>query len=249
MEKMVIAVCGKGGVGKTVFSTLLSRTLIDANIRPLLLIDADPMGGLTAAIGEGPVHSLAGIRDRIIASARKRETADVASQLEYLLLEALVERDYYSLLAMGRSEEKGCFCPANDLLRDSIDLLVSKFSVVLIDAEAGIEQISRDVTRHVTGIVCIVDGSRRSTDTVRQIVKMVSPTKVSVVGNRLTAKEMSQLPGDLELLGAIPENGALRQFDREGRSLWELPADNEAVLAARGIAQALWRAESSFATA
>jgi CO dehydrogenase maturation factor len=194
------------------------------------------MGGLTTAIGEGPVHSLAGIKDRLIASARKGEAADVASQLEYLLLEALVERDDYSLLAMGRSAEKGCFCPANALLRSSIDLLVSRFSVVLIDAEAGIEQINRDVTRHVTGIICILDGSQRSIDTVRQIVKMVSSTRVSVVANRLSAKEIIQLPGDVELLGSIPENEAVRQFDREGRSLWELPADNEAVLAVLGIA-------------
>jgi CO dehydrogenase maturation factor len=248
MEKMVIAVCGKGGVGKTVFATLLSRALIDASIRPLL-IDADPMGGLTGAIGEGPIHSLSAIRDRLIASARKGEAADVAHQLEYLLLEALVERDDYSLLAMGRSAEKGCFCPANDLLRSSIDLFVAKFSFVLIDAEAGIEQINRDVTRHVTKIIGILDGSQRSIDTVRQIVKMVIPIRVSVVANRLSMKEMRQLPGDLELLGSIPENEAVRQFDREGRSLWELPADNEAVLAMRGIALAIGGAESCFSTA
>lgn len=236
MENLVIAVCGKGGVGKTAFSALLSRVLIDASIRPLL-IDADPMGGLTGAIGEGPGHSLAAIRDRLIASARKGEAADVAHQLEYLLLEALVERDDYSLLAIGRSAEKGCFCPANDLLRSSIDLFVAKFSVVLIDAEAGIEQINRDVTRQVTEIICILDGSQRSIDTVRQIVQMVHPTPVSVVANRLAVKEMHHLPGDVELLGSIPENEAVRQFDREGRSLWELPADNEAVLAVQGIAQ------------
>ena len=246
MEKEVIAVCGKGGVGKTVFSALLSRTLIDADIRPLLLIDADPVGGLTAAIGEVSLHSLAGIRDQLIASARKGEAADVGNRMEYLLLEALVERDNYSLLAMGCSDQKGCFCPANELLRLSIDLIISKFSVVLIDAEAGVEQINRDVTRHVTGIICIMDGSQRSIDTVRLITKMVSPTRVSVVANRLTVKDLAQLPGDIELLGSIPENEALREFDREGRSLWELPSDNEAVLAVRGIVQAIGWAKGSF---
>jgi CO dehydrogenase maturation factor len=246
MENVVIAVCGKGGVGKTVFSALLSRTLINAGIRPLLLIDADPVGGLTAAIGEGPAYSLAGVRDQLIASARRKEAADVANQLEYLLLEALVERDNYSLLAMGHSAEKGCFCPANELLRSSMDHIVSKFSVVLIDAEAGIEQINRDVTHHVTRVICILDGSQRSIDTVRLIAKMVSPVRVSVVANRLTVKGLNQFPEDIELLGSVPENEAIREFDREGRSLWELPADNEAILAVRSIAQAIGCAKGSF---
>jgi CO dehydrogenase maturation factor len=239
MEKQVIAVCGKGGVGKTAFSAILSRVLIDADIRPLLLIDADPAGGLAAAINESAIDSLAAVRDRLIASARKGETMDVASKLDYLLLRALVERQKYSLLAMGHSSEKGCFCPANSLLRRAIDLLVSAFVVVLIDAEAGIEQINRDVTRGVTQIITVLDGSQKSISTLRLIAEMVHSTPISVVGNRMAPKELSKLPGNLELIGVVPENQALRQFDCEGRSLWELPPENEAVVAVRDIAKVL----------
>lgn len=239
MEKQVIAMCGKGGVGKTAFSAILSRVLIDAGIQPLLLIDADPVGGLTTAISESAVSSLAAVRDRLIASARKSETMDVANQLDYLLLQTLVERQNYSLLAMGHSSEKGCFCPANALLRAAIDLLVSSFAVVLIDAEAGIEQINRDITRRVTRIITVLDGSQKSIATLRLIVKMVHSTPISVVGNRLAVKDLGQLPENLELIGLVPENQTLRKFDCEGRPLWELPPENEAVVAVRNIAQAL----------
>jgi CO dehydrogenase maturation factor len=239
VKRQIIAVCGKGGVGKTAFSALLSRVLIDAGIQPLLLIDADPAGGLTLAIGERSVSTLAAVRDRLIASARKGEAIHAANELDYLLLQSLVERKSYSLLAMGHSSEKGCFCPANEFLRAAIDVLVSAFAAVLIDAEAGIEQINRDVTRRVDRIITVLDGSQKSVETLRLIMDMVGPTPISVVANRAATMDGCELPDGVELLGLIPENRTLRQFDRKGRPLWELPHDNRAVVAARQIAQRL----------
>jgi CO dehydrogenase maturation factor len=236
MERQVIAVCGKGGVGKTAFSALLSRVLIDSGVQPLLLIDADPAGGLTFAIGERSVNTLAGVRDRLIASARKGQSAQVANELDYLLLQALVERKTYSLLAMGHSAEKGCFCPANRFLKSAIDILISAFSAVLIDAEAGIEQINRDVTRRVSRIITVLDGSQKSVETLRLIRDMVADVPMSVVMNRGTGNKCGQdLPDGVEFLGVIPENKELRQFDREGRPLWTLAPANRALVAARKI--------------
>jgi CO dehydrogenase maturation factor len=151
----------------------------------------------------------------------------------------MVERKSYSLLAMGHSSEKGCFCPANEFLRAAIDVLVSAFSVVLIDAEAGIEQINRDVTRRVDRIITVLDGSQKSVETLRLIMDIVGPTPISVVANRVALKDGNLLPESVELLGLIPENRTLRQFDREGRPLWELPPGNRAVVAVRQIAQRL----------
>ena len=239
MENQIIATCGKGGVGKTVFSALLARVLIDAGIKPLLLIDADPAGGLTGAIGERTTDTLAGVRDRLIESARKGEATHAADQLDYLLLMALVERPHYSLLAMGHSLEKGCFCPANTLLRASIDKLISSFAAVLIDVEAGIEQINRDVTRFVTKVVALFDGSQRSIETVRLIREMVLPIPISAVANRMQVTDCDWFPEDLEVVGVIPEDRILQQFDREGQALWELPPENLALIAVRNIAKAL----------
>ena len=235
----VLAVCGKGGVGKTAFSALLSRALIESGVTPLLLVDADPVGGLTSAIGERAVDTLAGVRDRFIAEARrggKSGAADAAQLLDYSLLNALVERKGYALLAMGHNSEKGCFCPANKLLRSAIEGLVPAFAGVLIDAEAGIEQINRDVTARVTRVVAVVDASQRSLDTLRMIVEMVGPERVAVAANRCSEAESLSLPEGVPLLGRIPEDETLRRFDREGRSLWQLPVDNPALEAVGRIA-------------
>jgi len=71
--KPIFAICGKGGVGKTVFSALFARALKTAGVKPLLLIDADPAGGLVSAIGERVENTLAGVREKLIASARQAD--------------------------------------------------------------------------------------------------------------------------------------------------------------------------------
>ena len=240
-EKPVIAVCGKGGVGKTAAAALISRGMLDAGAGPILLIDADPAGGLVSALGERVGSTLAAARSKLVAAARgagDAEKESLARQLDYLVMESLEERGGYSLLAMGRMEEKGCFCPANTLLREAIDLLVGPFAVVLIDAEAGLEQISRQVTRRVTRVVAVHDGSARSADTVGMILAM-APGIVSVLGSRTAGPAGLCLPEGVEWLGAIPEDAEVSRFDRERRSLWDLPADNPARMAAGGVARKL----------
>ena len=238
-KKAIIAVCGKGGVGKTAFSALFSRILKEAAIKPLLLIDADPAGGLVSAIGEETSGSLAGVREHIISTARNAgdtEKTSLANQLDYLVMEVLSERSGYSFLAIGRSKEKGCYCPANSLLRGAIELLSEPFTVILIDAEAGLEQIQRQVTKDVTKVIAISDGSQRSRETIEHIVEMVGKERLSVVINRAPEAVRIAIPDDLELLGSIPEDDELKDFDRSGRPLWELSPDNKALLAVRDIA-------------
>jgi len=239
----ILAVCGKGGAGKTVVSALLSRAIIRSGGGPLLLVDADPAGGLGAAIGERAARTLADVRNGLVAAARtsgRSEALRLAEQVDYLLLEALVERRDYSFLAMGRPLEQGCYCPVNTLLREAIDALAASFAVVLIDAEAGLEQINRQVTRRLTMALAVVDGSRRSAETARVIAEMVGRGRVRAILNRAPRDTHgAALPEGLPLAGTIPEDVTVACYDRGGRPLWELPDENEAVEAARGIALAL----------
>jgi len=240
-QSPILAVCGKGGVGKTAFSALLARVFLEQETKPLLLIDADPAGGLVSAIGEGNTTTLADVRERLIASARQandtRKT-ELAHQLDYMVMEALLERDDYALLAMGRSEEKGCYCPVNTLLRDAIDLLAAPFAAVLIDAEAGLEQIQRQVTRNVSHVVAISDGSQRGDDTIGYIAELVGMDRLFVVANRCDLDDLN-IEKTIKILGALPEDEDLKIFDRKGKPLWDLPADNPALAALREIATGL----------
>lgn len=211
-------------------------------IKPLLLIDADPAGGLVSAIGEKVEKTLASAREELIESARGAKDAEksrLARDLDYLVMEALVEKRNYSLLAMGRMEAKGCFCPANTLLREAIDLLADPFSMVLIDAEAGLEQINRQVTRSVTRVIALSDGCARSIQTIELITQMVDPGLIGVIGNRVKDLDELNLAKGVEFLGIVPEDKDVKQFDRQGRSLWDLPSDNAALACVRAIAEKL----------
>ena len=239
---MILAVCGKGGVGKTAVTALLSRAALDAGIRPLLLVDADPVGGLVSAIGETTARSLGEVRSQVLQAARgstDAERARLADDLDYLVMEALCEREDYALLAMGRKLEKGCFCPVNNLLREALDGLIEPFAAVLIDAEAGIEQVNRQVTRRVNRVVVVTDGSARSAATLDTIALMVGTERCVEVRNRVRGEEIAVHTSLVPLAGRVPEDDMVRRFDADGRPLWELPADNPALVAARRLVESL----------
>ena len=107
-HKPIISVCGKGGVGKTVFSALLGRVIVENGLKPLLLVDADPVGGLVSAIGEKAVKTLSGVRDMFIEETRKGgrvSSRQIADQLDYFILNALVENHDYSFQVLTHSGE------------------------------------------------------------------------------------------------------------------------------------------------
>jgi len=241
-SRPIVAVCGKGGVGKTVVTALLARAVMARGVRPVLLIDADPVGGLTTALGETGLKTLAGVREKLIATARHGDAQarqQAAGQLDYFVLEALAEREGHALIAMGRTTEKGCFCPANTLLRKAIEVIVKAFPVTLIDAEAGVEQINRQVTDRITHAVVVTDGSKRSRDTLDVIVQMLGPERVRAVENRSREGVVWAPPPGVRFAGRIPEDELIRSFDAQGTALWDLPKDNPALLAADAIVDAL----------
>ena len=90
---MIIAVVGKGGVGKTTVTALLLRRLLDASETPVLAIDADPSSCLGSALGIAVERTLADVRE---STARGAATGPPSmSQAEWLALKAeeiLVER-------------------------------------------------------------------------------------------------------------------------------------------------------------
>ncbi|MBP1707455.1 MAG: Cobyrinic acid ac-diamide synthase, partial [Chloroflexi bacterium] len=121
--KKVIAITGKGGVGKTALTAMMTKKLAESRKRlKILVIDGDPAMGLSAALGVKARRTIGEAREKIINSARERN-AGIAVELDYLILETLTEEEGFSMLVMGRTETLGCFCPVNDLLRSAIEKL------------------------------------------------------------------------------------------------------------------------------
>jgi CO dehydrogenase maturation factor len=235
-----LAVLGKGGAGKTVFSALAARVLLDRGLSPLLLVDADPTGGLAWALGAGMGKTLGDVRAGLIRGAGQdgMSRGELASRVDWMALEALQEHGPWSLLAMGRTDTAGCFCPVNSLLRDAVTSLAGGHRAVILDAEAGLEQINRQVIRRVDACVVISDGSARGLHAARRIHEALTRTdqarEIGLVLNQAPDTPDPGIPA-LSLMGRVPRDPALAALDQAGRSLLELSDDSPALDEVRAI--------------
>jgi len=158
--------------------------------------------------------------------------------------------DSYSLLAMVRTESVGCFCPVNDLLREAIETLSKNFDLILIDGEAGLEQVNRKVVRRLDTLLIVTDATARGMQTAALIKKLVEVDKViecariGLIFNRAatgqdfieqSAKEMG-----LDLLGCIPEDANIARYDLLGKPIVGLPNTSPSVVAVKKLVQTVF---------
>jgi CO dehydrogenase maturation factor len=245
------AMCGKGGVGKTTLSALMVRHLAKKREKKILAIDADPSGGLASALGVKVAKSVDDIRKDLIHTikqGRGGDSKDTLNMLDYEIFDALEEAEGFALLAIGRPEDEGCYCKVNALLKDIISDLAGSFDYVLIDGEAGIEQINRRVMKTVDHMILVSDTSAKGISVVETIHEVatinnaVDCSRIVLVLNRVRSeKEVREISKRVpfELVGWIPEDDLIRDFDFEGRSLFELPPSSPAKENVAGILETL----------
>ena len=246
--KGVVAVCGKGGVGKTSLAAMLSRLALDDGTVRALAVDADPAGGLRLALGLPVKRTVNDLRKEVIAAAREKSTdsLNLAASIDYRLLEALTEHRNLAFLAVGRPEEEGCYCQVNTFLREAIESLSAHFDFTVIDAEAGVEQVNRRVMREVDTLLLVSDPTARGVKVAEAIKEVADGAmrygRAGLVLNRVRDEaEAARLAEStsLTLLGWLPEDETIRLFDEEGRSLLEMPAETPALSAARRLSAGL----------
>lgn len=229
----IIAVCGKGGVGKTSVSALITKLLCPDRQKKILAIDADPGRGLSFSLGVHSQKTVDTIRNELITRIKKGEQnlkEDLLSFLDYEIFNAIIERDNLAFLAIGRPESAGCYCRVNSLLKEIIAGIAGNFDFIVIDGEAGIEQVHRRVMERVTHLLLVSDVSARGIHVAQDILKVSKHTiafeKSGLLLNRVRPDEtISKLhiPETLERIGTVPEDTAIREFDIEGKSLLHLP--------------------------
>jgi len=242
---IILAVAGKGGVGKTTLAGAMIRHLTENKPDSrILAIDADPAVGLATCLGAEVELTLDDIRRKIIDSVeegRTREAMELVEESRFRVLDALTEMPGYAFLAIGRPEAEGCYCRINAYLKDVITMLSKEFDYVIIDCEAGIEQINRRVLEKVTHLLLVSDQSRKGVQvagTIKQVAdELVMYDKIGAVINRATNPDLNKyitIPG-VEILTYIDTDEYHAANDIQGKTVFELPPQSDVYRGTREI--------------
>ena len=236
MSKL-IAITGKGGVGKTTVSALLIKHLLAAGKSPALAIDADPNSCLDAALGVCVTATVGRVREEVKTAAGADANISKRELLRIKLEQGLVEANGFDLIAMGRPEGAGCYCYANNILKDIIAEISSQYPYVVLDNEAGLENLSRRIVQKVDLLVLVSDASNAGLQTLLRLHELagemaLSYGKLALVINRLRD---GKLPGRMDeirektradIIIGLPEDGELTAFAESSRSFLEISDSN-----------------------
>jgi len=242
---MKLAVSGKGGVGKTTFSSLLIRTFNQMGKR-VLAIDADPDANLAAGVG---IENA----DRIVPIAEMKELvldrtgAQPGSIGGFFKLNPKVDDlpdalsatlENIKLMRLGGVKKggSGCICPESTLLRALVmHIVLARDEVVVMDMEAGIEHLGRATAKAVDKLIVVVEPGRRSIDTaehIRRLASEIGLNAIAVVGNKIRGEKdrvfLQNHLNDFEFIGFLPYDDALIEADLSGISPFDVDSSSKA---------------------
>ncbi|MDD3218227.1 MAG: AAA family ATPase [Lachnospiraceae bacterium] len=251
----VIAVAGKGGVGKTTLCGLLIQYLCESGKKPILAVDADANSNLNEVLGVEAGITLGKLREEIErAGVDSRYSIPAgmtkAAYLDMKLADALTEEDDYDLMIMGRTQGQGCYCFVNGLVQTQIQKLQSHYPYVIVDNEAGLEHISRGILPKMDTAILVSDCSRRGVQAAGRIAQLMDelnmqPQNVGLIVNRAPEGELDEgtmeevRKQNLNLLGVVPHDDMVYQFDCAGKPTVQLPADSPVRAALKEIVDKL----------
>ncbi len=248
---LVIATSGKGGTGKTTTAAAIVRCLVESGTRPVLAVDADANSTLNEALGVSAATTVGGAREDFhdeqdhIPSGMTKE-----AYLEFKLSGSVIEGDDVDMLVMGRPEGSGCYCYANNILRNYVEKLQGNYPAVVIDNEAGLEHLSRKTTRRPDVLLIVSDHARRGIEAARRVRDLVEELhlevgRVMLVVNQVPASGLDPLVRShaeecgLLIAATLPDDPEVLRADMEHRSVFTLKADNPFLSAVRDLTRRL----------
>lgn len=222
---MKLAISGKGGVGKTTIAAALIKSFAETH-QTVYAIDGDPDACLAAAIGI-PGEQAANIKP--VVEMRDKIRAVSGGGAFYVLNPKLDDTidDYCHIhrnirfMRMGDVKKGGseCYCRENTFLAAlTSSLLLDKDEVVVMDMGAGIEHLSRGTAKGVDLMLVVVEPSRNSVNTARNVVNMaldLGINKVKIIGNKIRSDK------ERDFIEKSFQHGDVLGFLAFNNTIWE----------------------------
>ena len=214
-------------------------------------MDADANSNLNEVLGVKVETTLGDVREEIAQAEIAKESPipkgmSKADYAELRFEDALVEDDDFDLLVMGRTQGKGCYCFVNGLLQSQLAKYQNHYPYIVVDNEAGMEHISRGILPSMQTAILVSDCSRRGVQAVGRIARLIDecgmkPDTVGLIinrapGGKLNAGIQEEIENQgLHLLGVVPQDEDVYEYDCEGKPTTDLPEDNPVKKALREI--------------
>jgi|WetSurMetagenome_2_1015567.scaffolds.fasta_scaffold00046_3 CO dehydrogenase maturation factor len=234
-----IALTGKGGTGKTTVAALMVTWLVANGKTPVLAVDADPNANLNEALGVDYSATVGGIRED--ARAKAASMAGGLSKQQFLETQvnrALVESKGFDLVVMGRPEGPGCYCFANNVLRDVLARISNGYPFTVVDCEAGLEHLSRRTLLTVDWLIAVSDPSIRGIRSAGRVGDVVDEMRTRVRHRALAvnmmrngtgmlndAQEKAVEESGLDRVFFLPLDDQIRMMDENGGSVKDIKSD------------------------
>jgi len=195
-----IAVCGKGGSGKSTVAALLARELCERGERVLVIDSDESNAGLYRMLGferpPAPLMDLAGGRKNVRQAMRVDSSAgDENTEVPVLQRERIrtadipeghiLRRDRMALVGVGKIHQalEGCACPMGVLTREFLKRLeLAEDEIAIVDMEAGVEHFGRGVDTSLGAVVAVVEPSLESLLLAARIKKLAEESSAQFVG-------------------------------------------------------------------
>jgi len=230
-----IAVCGKGGVGKSTIVVLLSNALLEEGYSIAVLDTDESNPGLSRLCGldaepEPLMDLLSQVPEGQIGSDAEWLRKDRIA-FEDVPVEYVAEKDKFKFLMVGKIKDpfQGCACTMADITRDLVKKLDTKEKeIVVIDTEAGVESFGRGVERSVDTVLVIVEPSFQSIALAERIHYMAGGMgikRVRAILNKVNSAQSEQKMIDelkknnISILGTVGFDKEINAAGFEGRAL------------------------------
>jgi len=247
---LVIAVAGKGGVGKSTLAAILVNLLAERAGEVVLAVDADPNANLWEKLGMRLENTIGQLREDMLRNADDLPTSmSKPEYVRYQIRLALQEGERFDMLTMGRSEGPGCYCYINSILRTFLDSMMDDYPFVVIDNEAGMEHLSRRTTRRMDLLLVVSDATKTGVETAVRIRDLAREMEVEVIREVLiinrspkelhpAVKQAIASSGFQEVIH-IPEDRRVEELAIVGEPLAGLDRTSPAYRTLRGLVSGL----------
>jgi CO dehydrogenase maturation factor len=243
---------GRGGTGKSSFTSLVAKCFIKAGYSPLLLVDADPDQNLAEMLGidlkEAGKSTMAElIVDTFIEKGGTTVGVSPTERIESRIwANGLYESENFDFMSVGTKWVEGCYCMPNTALKAALEHLTKTYKYVLIDSPAGLEHLNRRVASKVNDIFEMLDHSKKSVDHARRAYRIAKEVDMQfdnfylVGGYRFPAELGSKAEEELKFkyVGKILADEEVDDYVLNGKSLLDLPSDNPAFASVKAIMKA-----------